>query len=283
MAVAVLITACTPADSQPTTSNPSDARDTSTTSAPADADPCASGGLAFTSEGLVAAVGTPESDATRISSIRWQPEATCERLLLEFATASGSPATGLGLTGVSVVSGTGIVRVTLPESVDATSVADLTADGTLASRVFVVRAPDGSLVVDIMTSDAVAVAARAFVQSSPAILIVDLVTAPDAPTTIGPSVSDVSVVTTPLPGPALYPLIIEGYARPSLRSVRLLVIEDEDIAIDRAIALDGATDAWQVVSARLDDGPSGVSTVFLGTADVNGRPAEGATVSVDLP
>lgn len=279
----VAAVACTPTETVEPTSTTASTTSSSTSTVPPGTDPCASGGLAFTAEGLVATVGDAESDATRIGGIRWQPEPSCERILVEFSTGAGSPATSVGLIGVSILSGTGIVRITLPDSVDETAVADLTTDGELASRLFVVRDGDGSLFIDVVTTTGVAVGARAFVQASPALLIIDLVSAPDAPIPAGAAVSDTSVVATPLPGPALYPLTVEGYARPSIRSVRLLVISGDVVDIDRAIALSGATDAWQAVATRLDDGPSGMSTIFLGAADANGRPAEGSTVAVDLP
>ena len=228
-------------------------------------------------------MGDTDSDATRIGGIRWQPATSCERLVIEFTTQADSPASSLGLTGVTMLPGAGIVRVTLPETITTTSVADFMTDGELTSRVYVVRDADGSVFIDIHGAPDVPMGARAFAQSSPATLIVDLVAVTDAPIPVGAASSDVSVVPSPLPGPALYPLTIEAYAQPALRSVRLLLIDDDEITIDRAIALSGSSDAWQAFSSRLDDGPSGATTLFVGTADVNGRPADGATVTIDLP
>lgn len=281
---AVLAAACTPTTTDTTTlPGTSQPAPSTTTTAPAGDDACSGGGLAFTSDGLAAAVGDTGSDATRVGDVRWQPAGTCERFVFDFTTEAGSPATSLGLTGVTVLAGPGIVRISLPDPVLSTSVADLTTDGALTSKVFVVRESDGSLFLDIVGAPDVALAARAFAQPSPARLIIDIVAAADVPTPVGAAVSDVSVISSPLPGPALYPLTVEAYAKPSLRSVRILVSSGDTITVDRAIALSGETDAWQFFSTRLDDGPSGNATIFAGTADVNGRPDEGSTVAVDLP
>ncbi len=284
IAAALLVaTACSP-DASPETTVPTDPEPTTTSTAPtAGTDPCIAGGLPFATDGLVATVGEAESDATRIGGIVWQPSATCERLIVEFTTDTGSPASSLGLSGVSVLSGTGILRIALADRVTGTAVADLTTNGDLIDRIFVVRDVDGSLFIDIVGAAGVAVGSRAFLQASPARLIVDLIADADAPVPVGAAVSDTAVIPSPLPGPALYPLTVEAYAQPSLRSVRLLVISNDTITIDRTIAIEGASDAWQTISSRLDDGPSGTATVFVGTADANGRPADGATVLVDLP
>lgn len=282
-AAVLLVTSCSPDSSEVTSTTTMPASTTTSSVAPAGTDPCVAGGLAFATDGLVATVGDTESDATRIGAVVWQPSATCERLIIDFTTDTGSPATSLGLSGVSVLSGAGIVRISLADDVRGTAVADLTTDGDLTNRVFVVRDLDDTLSIDIVGAEGVAVGTRAFLQGSPARLIVDLVAAPDAPTPVGAAVSDTAVIPSPLPGPALYPLTVEAYAQPSLRSVRLLIISNDSIAVDRTLALAGASDAWQAISSRLDDGPSGRATVFVGTADANGRPDDGATVIVDLP
>lgn len=283
MVALVATSACSPGTSGDTTATTGPVETTSTAAPPTSGDACASGGLPFTSDGLVATIGETDADAMRIDGVRWQPEASCERFVIAFSTDTGSPATSFGLTGVTMLSGAGIVRIALPVSVSETAVADLTTDGDLTDRLYVVRDPDGVLFLDILGTPEVAIGVRAFAQASPARLIVDVVEAPDSPIPVGPATSAVSVVPSPLPGPALYPVTVDGYAQPGLRAVRLLVISNDAISVDRAIALGGDADAWQAFSSRLDDGPSGPATIFVGTTDVNGRPSEGSTVAVDLP
>ena len=147
--VAGLVAAgCTGEASDPPESSTTIASEsTTTTEPPTISDACVSGDLAFGEEGLVAAVGEPESDATQLAQVRWERGTSCERLVISFATDSGAPATTLGLTGVSVISFAGVIRVDLPEEVVTTAVADTFTDG-LIDHTYVVR--DGSdLGVDI--------------------------------------------------------------------------------------------------------------------------------------
>jgi hypothetical protein len=281
--LSVALAACSP-DAQVTTTSspvPPDAI-TTTTTAPG-TDPCISGGLPFSSEGLIASLGETNSDATRISEIRWDPTATCERITMAFATESGAPATTLGLTGVTAFTFTGSLRVTLPPDVTATAVADSLLDGDLIQRLYVVRGSARDLFVDIIGVPGEPIAARAFLTTSPATLVIDVVPAPDAPAPGPVAHSDAAVIVSPPQGPALYPVTVEAYAAPSLRTVRIQVTNDEIVAIDRALALTGDSDAWQAISTRIEDGPAGRSTLFVGTVDPNARQLEGATVVLDLP
>ena len=95
--------------------------------------------------------------------------------------------------------------------------------------------------------------------------------------------SESAVVITPPPGPTLYPFTVAGYAVPGAGSVDLLVSNDGPGTVNVTIALEGATDAWQAVSTRIDDGPSGQAILFLGRVDANEVPLTGAEVPLDLP
>ena len=263
----------------PSTTTPTVATSTTTTAPITDA--CLSGDLAFGEEGLLAAIGDTESDATTLSQIRWEQGTSCERLIIDFATDSGAPATTLGLTGVSIIAFAGVIRVDLPEEVTSTAVADSVTDG-LVHRTYVVR--DGTdLGIDIHGAPDTAIAARACLTSSPASLIIDVVQADGLPDPVGASISETAVVITPPPGPTLYPFAVEGYARPGSVSVHLLISNNSVDVVNLAIALDGATDAWQAVSTRIDDGPAGQSVLFMGQVDANDAPLLGVEVPLDLP
>ena len=280
--LSVALAACSP-DAQVTTTTSPAPPDATTTTAPPGNDPCTSGGLPFSSEGLIASLGEPAADATRISEIRWDPAATCERITMAFATESGAPATTLGLTGVTAFTFTGSLRVTLPPDITATAVADSHLDGDLVQQLYVVRGPARDLFVDIIGVPGEPMAARAFLTTSPATLVIDVVRAPNAPATGPVARSDAAVVVSPPQGPALYPVAVEAYAAPSLRTVRIQVTNGDSVAIDRALALAGDSDAWQAISTRIEDGPAGRSTLFVGIVDPNARQLEGATVVLDLP
>jgi hypothetical protein len=285
--VAMLVAACTPGGSEaPVTTSPTatTSSTTSTTAPPADgAEPCASGDLPFVEDGLVAALGTASGNAAQVSGIRWEPGATCERLTLSFTTESGAPATSLGPIGVSLYGFAGRIRVTLPGEFTTTVVADSLFDGQLLDRSFVARSESGDMFIDVLGVPDTAIAARAFATSSPATLVIDVSSAADVPSPTGSAVSDAAVIVSPTPGPSLYPFLIEAYAPPGVRAVRVQLSSNDEVAIDRSITLEGGTDAWQAFTTRVENGPPGSIIVFVGEVDGNGRPLEGATVAVDLP
>ncbi|MDJ0790860.1 MAG: hypothetical protein QNJ71_03090 [Acidimicrobiia bacterium] len=254
---------------------------TTTTQSVDTSDACLSGDLPFETEGLVAAIGDTDADATGITQIRWQQGAACERLVIDFATASDAPATTLGLTGVTVIPSAGVVRVDLPEDILTTAVADSLTDG-LISRTFVVRADDG-LGIDIHAAEGMAIAARAFTTSSPASLVVDVIPAPDEPVPVGAGLSSSTVVITPGPGPALYPFTVEAYAVPGVRTAHVQLVNGDADPINLTIALDGETDAWQAFSTQFDTGPSGEAVLFVGQVGGDDQPVNGVEIPLDLP
>ncbi len=283
VSVALALGACSPeADDPPTTTTTISQSSTSTTLAD-DAEPCSSGDLPFVSDGLVGAIGAADGDATTITQIRWEPGIECERIVVSFATESGAPATSLGPSGVTNFGFAGLIRVTLPEGVVATSVADMLTDGALLETTYVVRDESDALTIDLHGSDGVPLAARAFVTGSPASLVIDLVRDPNMAAPSGAAVAGTAVVVTPSSGPGLYPFIVSAYVQPGLRTVTLQLSSGDVIALDRTISLDGFTDAWQSFETRVDDGPGGQSVLFVGQVDPNGRPIDGASISLDLP
>lgn len=281
VALALVVSACTN-DSEPDPSTTTTAPAAPpTTAAPGEVDACISGDLPFESEGLVAAIGETDADATRVTQVRWEQGSVCERLIIDFASEAGAPATALGLTGVTVIPSEGVVRVDLPEEVTATAVADVLTDG-LISRTYVVRT-DGALGIDLHGMPGTAIAARAFATESPASLVIDVIATDDQPEPVGAGISNSTVLITPLPGPALFPFTIEAYAVPGAVSARVQLTSGGSQVIDLSVALDGATDAWQGFTTMIEDGPSGESLLFVGQVDASKSPVDGVEVLLDLP
>ncbi|MCZ7533413.1 MAG: hypothetical protein M5U23_08420 [Acidimicrobiia bacterium] len=255
---------------------------TTTTTVPSD-EICKIGDLRFGTEGLVAALGEDVGDATTISTIQWEDSATCERVVVAFASDSGAPASSLGPTGVSVLAYAGIVRVVLPEGVDTTAVADMLSDGDLAHRIFVVRDDESHLFIDIHAETGHTIGARASTTSSPSTLIIDIIDVESDSTPAGVTVSPSSIVLTPTPGPTIYPFSVEGYAAPSLEEIRVEVRSKGNLVGNRSLSLAGWSDAWQGYDTIITDGPSGMVDIYVGTIGPEGEPDIGATLTVDLP
>jgi len=281
LSFSLVLAACTPTTTATTTSQPVSEPTTSLATAPEDI--CVIGDLAFTEDGLVAALGEDVGDAAQIEDIRWDGAGTCERITIEFTTQDGAPATTIGPTGVSVISSSGIVRVVLPIEVATTAIADSLIGGNIIGRIYVVRLTNEMLAIDIHGVDAVPITARAVATASPASLVIDVSTNSSLNPPIGVTPSAPTVILSPVPGPNLYPITVEGYASPSLRSLRIQLSGDDEGQQDRSIALEGDIDAWQAFRNVIPDGPSGNATLFVGTIDANDRPDVGAIVSLDLP
>lgn len=255
---------------------------TTTTTIPSD-EICKIGDLRFGTDGLVAALGEDVGDATTISTIRWEGSATCERVVVAFASDSGAPASSLGPTGVSVLAYAGIVHVALPDGLDTTAIADLLSDGELARRIFVVRDEEGRLVIDIHAAPDHTIGARASTTSSPSTLIIDIIDLESDGTRAGPTVSPTAIVVTPSPGPTIYPFSVEGYAFPGLDDLRVEVRTTDGLVGNRSLHLEGWTDAWQAYKTVITDGPSGMVDIYVGTLGPEGEQDIGATVTLDLP
>jgi len=255
--------------------------DTTTTRAPSN-EICLSGDLPFGPDGLIAALGDDEGDATSVSQIRWDPSGTCERLTVAFGSVSDAPATTLGPSAVSVISYAGIVRAGLPAEVEASAVADTLVEGSLVSSVFVVRDQDGFMFIDIHGADEIPIQARAFTTTSPATLVIDITRADTTATPVGVTKSGSVVIISPTPGPAPYPTVVDGYVEPGLLAVRVQVIESDNAVVDRSVSVDGYHDTWQSFTSMIEEGPLGTAVLFVGTLDGNEKPLDGAFVSITM-
>ena len=93
-----LVAACTSAEPGATTTTI--APSTTTTTEASDTPVCLSGELPFVEEGTVAALDSQGRDARAIAGIRWDPLEGCERVEVEFLSATGAPATRIGPVGI---------------------------------------------------------------------------------------------------------------------------------------------------------------------------------------
>ena len=161
--LAVLSAACTSSGSAETTTTL--APSTTTTTEASDTPACLSGELPFVEEGTVAALDSQGRDARAIAGVRWDPFEGCERVEIEFLSATGAPATRIGPVGISMLADSGIVRVNLSDAIVESAVADSTLNGTLVDKWFVVEDSEDGLTVDLHLNERAA--ARAFTTTSP--------------------------------------------------------------------------------------------------------------------
>jgi hypothetical protein len=274
-----LVAACTSAESGATTTTI--APSTTTTTEASDTPACLSGELPFVEEGTVAALDSQGRDARAIAGIRWDPLEGCERVEVEFLSATGAPATRIGPVGISMLADAGIVRVTLSDAIVDSAVADSTLNGTIVNKWFVVEGSEDGLTIDLHLNERAA--ARAFTTTSPARLVIDLRGTGDDRPLATPLSGDGIVVLSPQAGVGLYPLQVAGYAAPEVDAVRLRLTDLADIAVDRAVSTLSSTHVWREFSAALTDGPSGSVLLQVGTVNDVGEPVFVIEVPLDLP
>jgi hypothetical protein len=88
------------------------------------------------------------------------------------------------------------------------------------------------------------------------------------------------VVSSPLPGPSLYPLRVAGYAAPGVDAVRITVSADDQTALERSVSTVTDRHLWRAFAVTISDGPSG--SVQVQVAD-DAATDDGVVVELDLP
>lgn len=179
-----------------------------TTPLPTEA-PCAIGETVYSARQILATFGATVGDAERLSTIRWAAYEDCERLVLDFLTSNGAPASIMGETAVSLLRDFNVIRIALPPEVASTQIDDILVDTAMIRRAYVVRLASGGLIVDIHLSGPVE--ARAFGLPEPARSVLDLRSANSAENLAYPSVSDDLVVFVS-PSRSGQRLTVSGYS-----------------------------------------------------------------------
>ncbi len=278
-AIALAASACTPAESDGSTTTVESS--TTTTSVSGDMPACLAGDLPFVEEGTVAALDSQGRDAKAIGGIRWYPLEGCERIEVEFLSEAGAPATRIGPVGISMLPDPGIVRVKLSDAVVDSAVADTTLNGTLVNQWFVIEDAEEGLLVDLHLSERAA--ARAFTTTSPARLVIDLRATGDDRPIATPASGGGIVLLSPQPGVGLYPLQVSGYSGPGIDAVRVRLSDAAGVGIDRSISTRSSAHVWHAFSLALSDGPSGAVDLEVGTVGEEGEPIFAIEVPLDLP
>lgn len=272
VAAALSAAACTGAASPTTTFPPSTTTSTvATTTSPPDAVPvCLAGEIDFGATGLVGTPGEDGGDAGRLAGISWQTLEGCERIVLEFVTADGAPASLLGPASAQLRDDAGILRLTLPPEISRTTLADGRVDGDLVERYVVVRDDEGALFVDLLLTASAretGVRARAFDVDAPARAIVDLRPGGN-PATSAPTVTDTAVLTFPAPGGVALPFLIRGYARDTTDGAEAVVLVDGSAVATASAAGADRDDAWRTFETVIAAGPPGPAVLVVTVGDV---------------
>lgn len=225
---------------------------TSSTDCPEDRD--------FVSSGRIARITQPASDSRTLGLISAQTAGECEQFGFDFETAENAPATTPPTVNAEFLDGERIIRIHL--GIDRTVITDQLVETRLVDRLYVVRALDGSMFIDIHLAQAVI--ARIDVSNSPASLNLGL--SPRA-SVIGPSpsVSDDVVVIQPtqesdVAGPDV---VVSGYARVFEANVLIVATNGNQVAARESTTAADWIDTWGEFETSLTL-PPGPTDLFVG-------------------
>lgn len=228
----------------------------------------------FVESGQVVRVDQPTSDTSILGLMSWQEAGGCERFMLEFETDEGAPATTPPSVAVEFLASGRILRIHL--GLDTTVLADQLVETTLVDRLYVVRALDSGMFVDLhLSSPALA---RAFVRNSPAALNVELHMGIQ-PFTGATTIAENVVVLEPSPGAETDRTVeVSGYARTFEGTVVVIATSDGESSEHTTQAADWI-ETWGEFQTSLEL-PVGPSSLFVGEEDPADGSLEGVTVVV---
>lgn len=232
----------------------------------------------FTEGGPVDEYDNTGSDSTTIGLIRWQADGGCETFEVEFETAEGAPATTPPSVMAEFIDGLGVLRIRT-SAVD-TVITDQLVETDLVKRLYVVRALDGGMFVDLHL--AAPAQARIDLTSSPARLKVALQPG-IVPYTTQPVTAELIVLTSPTDEATITTtLTIEGYARgigAEIAAVAIVGQEGDDAVVDADASTADNSRTWGEFRATMELMPGPV-TLFVGDKDSDPGGFEGVTIDL---
>ncbi|MCY4437168.1 MAG: Gmad2 immunoglobulin-like domain-containing protein [Chloroflexi bacterium] len=222
---------------------------------------------------------TPDA---RIAGIRFGQHPEFDRLVIDFAIDQGS-ANAVPHWLIEKAPGEGVLRIHLP-TVTETAFTDAQVADKLDwfTHVYVVRAPDGSLFVDVFIPAEYQV--RVQEVRDPLRLVIDVAPGGDD-THILPATAKNTVLITPRPGATLQGTVtVSGYSR-NFEANNVIILQDSaGKEIDRAIVT--STDyieAWGYFSKELEiPAGTGTGTLLVGDFDAQDGKFDGVTIPVQF-
>lgn len=218
----------------------------------------------------------------RITDIRVGQHPHFERLVIDIATEQGA-ASGVPHWRIEKAPGEGVVRIHLPTVTEtAFTDAQLVDKFDWFTHVYVVRAPDGSLFVDVFIPAEYQIRLQEL--SDPLRLAIDV--APGGKEThVLPATAKNTVLITPRPGAKLKGTVtVSGYSR-NFEANNVIILKDSaGKEIDRAIVTStDYVETWGFFSKELEiPAGTGTGTLLVGDFDAEDGKFEGVTIPVQF-
>lgn len=250
-----------------------------TTAVPATTTTTASPGIGcpneteFVATGQIDRITQPSSDSRTLGLVSRQVVEACERFGFDFDTAENAPATTPPSVTASFLEGERVIRISL--GINRTVITDQLVETRLVDRMFVVRALDGSLFIDLHLKEKAN--ARIVLSNSPARLTIELHPASGE---IGPapSVSSRMVLITPAVGATVGEEVeITGYARTAEANVLIVAARAEEVLVEESTTAADWVETWGEFGTTVTL-PPGTIDLFVGEES----PADGSLQGVTL-
>ena len=258
----VLVTACD-GRSTPTTIAPPPPTSTTTfsttTTTPAAPEIGCPREAEFVGSGQIDRITQPSSDSRTLGLVSRQVVGSCERFGFDFDTAENAPATTPPSVTATYLDGERIIRIVL--GIDRTVITDQLVETRLVDRLFVVRALDGTMFVDLHLNEKTN--ARVSVSNTPARLTIEL---HPASGDIGPAptVSNRLVLIAPRDGATVDEEVeVSGYARTSEANVLMVATLADDVVLEESTTAADWLNTWGEFRSTVTL-PTGPVDLFLG-------------------
>jgi hypothetical protein len=259
------------------------AQTSTTTAAPASTTTTAPPGIGcpneteFVASGQIDRITQPSSDSRTLGLVSRQVVDACERFGFDFDTAENAPATTPPSVTASFLEGERVIRISL--GIDRTVITDQLVETRLVERMFVVRALDGSLFVDLHLKEKAN--SRISLSNSPARLTIELHPASGE---IGPapSVSSRMVLITPATGATVGEEVeITGYARTEEATVLVVAARAEEVLVEESTTAADWVETWGEFATTVTL-PPGTIDLFVGEASPADDSLQGVTLRLTV-
>ncbi len=232
---------------------------TSETADPRPIPPCLTPEPPFGDEGEIGSYNPTGSDSAILASIDWQAWQGCDRFLFSMASPEGAPTLVPPSALLTSFADRGVVRLQLGEGDETSAVSFQLVNSPLVDRIYVVKAPDAGLLVDLHVSEPVS--ARMIPRSAPATLTLDLRPG-EVPLSHRPVVGARAVLFLPSGREGIhYPFTVNGYLRPGIDESVATLTGPGGTVTEARFPLAGTDDLWSSFVAVFLEGPIGWATL----------------------
>lgn len=227
----------------------------------------------FVGTGQIDRITQPSSDSRTLGLVSRQVTDGCERFGFDFDTAENAPATTPPSVTASFLEGERVIRIAL--GINRTVITDQLVETRLVDRMFVVRALDGSIFVDLHLKEKAD--GRILLSNSPARLTIELHPAPGE-ISAAPSVSSRMVLIAPAAGETVGEEVdITGYARTAEANVLVVAARADEVLVEETTTAAAWVETWGEFATTVTL-PPGTIDLFVGEES----PADGSLQGVTL-